>query len=78
VTAVSLAIEGRTLGKISTTGFELPSDLSASASSQQETIAKQERLRRFLDERDQRFSRDIELLWEEIDRIRPRSAHSER
>lgn len=78
VTAVALAVEGRTLGKISTTGFELPSDLSASARNQQETIARQERLRRFLDERDQRLSRDIDLLWEEIDRIRSRSAYSER
>jgi hypothetical protein len=78
VTAIALAIEGRTLGKISTTGFELPSDLSASARSQQETIARQERLRQFLDERDQRLSRDIDLLWKEIDRIRPRGAHSER
>jgi hypothetical protein len=78
VAAVALAIEGRTLGKISTTGFELPSDLSVSARSQQETIATQERLQQALDERDRRLTQDVDLLWEEIRRIHSKSAYSGR
>jgi hypothetical protein len=78
VTAVALAIEGRTLGKISTTGFELPSDLSASFMGQQEVIESYERLRQAIDQRDQRLMREIDHLWEEFQRIRPERRPSER
>jgi hypothetical protein len=70
IVAVVLAIEGRTVGKISTTGFELPSDLSASALEQQKAIESYERLRQEVNERDQRLMREVERLWDEVDRIR--------
>jgi len=78
VTAVALAIEGRTLGKISTTGFELPSDLSASFMDQQEIIESYEQVQRVIDRRDQRLMREIDHLWEEFQRIRPERRPSER
>ena len=70
IAAVVLAIEGRTVGKISTTGIELPSDLSASALEQQKAIESYERLRQEVNERDQRLMREVERLWDEVDRIR--------
>jgi hypothetical protein len=78
VAAVALAIEGRTLGKISTTGFELPSDLSTSAMDQQEVIESYERMQRIVDRRDQRLMREINHLWEEVQRVRPERRPSER
>ncbi len=69
VTAIALAFEGRTVGKISTTGIELPSDLSVSVVAQQELAEALERIQRDITRRDARLSRDIEYLWGKVARL---------
>lgn len=72
--ATLLAMQGRTIGKISTTGFDLPSDLSTSVTDQQVLIDAQKRIHFDLAKRDQRLSGEIDSLWEKLDR----SAHERR
>lgn len=69
VAAIALAIEGRTMGKVSTTGFELPSDLSSSVVHQQALIERQERMQQDLIERDARLSRQVDRLSDELKRL---------
>ena len=70
VATITLAIEGRTVGKISTGGIELPAELSSSASHQQTLIDMQERLQQDLIERDERFSRRVDRLADELERAK--------
>lgn len=70
VATITLAIEGRTVGKISTAGIELPAELSSSASHQQALIDMQERLQQDLVERDARFSRRVDRLIDELERAK--------
>lgn len=68
--AVALAFEGRTIGKISTSGIELPSDLVGPVSSQQEMAEELERLQQDLRDRDRRLYGYLKRVWDEFDRLR--------
>ena len=68
--AVALAFEGRTVGKITTTGFELPSELSSSVVGQQALIERQDQAEQALYEQDGRLSQEIERIWEKLERER--------
>jgi hypothetical protein len=69
VVAILLAIEGRTVGKISTTGLELPSEISASVKRQHALTRKDNQARVDLFERDKRLLGEIDSLWNELDRL---------
>jgi len=69
VTAIALAFEGRTRGKISTTGIELPGDISASVLAQQELTEELERMQRDITRGNGRLSRDVERLWGKVERL---------
>lgn len=69
VVAVFLSVEGKTVGKVTTTGFELPSELSGSVTMLQALIERQDRAERKFIERDRSTSQDIERIWEALDAI---------
>jgi hypothetical protein len=70
VVAIALSFEGRTVGKITTAGFELPSDLSSPMATLQALVDRQDQAEQKLIERDRRVSRDIERTWEMLERSR--------
>jgi hypothetical protein len=69
VATVSLAMEGRTLGKISTTGIELPGELSASVAAQQELAEELGRVQREVTAQGADLAEDVACLWEAVERI---------
>lgn len=73
ITAVALAFEGRTVGKISTSGVELPTDLSPPIVAQQELAETLERIQGNLIRDKQDFSTYIDLFCADVDVPRSRS-----
>lgn len=71
VAAVVLAIQGRTVGKVSTGGIELPAELSSSVFDQQAMIEWQEQIQQRLTERDERLSEQVSKLRADFDRVHP-------
>lgn len=69
-TATVLAMEGRTVGKISTSGIELPHDLSASVAAQQSLAEELEPIQAEIETSNECFSNEIEALWTEVRRLR--------
>jgi hypothetical protein len=69
VIAIVLAFEGKTLGKISTAGIELPGELSSSIISQQALIDRQERMQESFTEREKWLSREVDRLGSELARL---------
>lgn len=77
VIAIVLAFEGKTVGKISTTGIELPGELSSSIISQQELIDRQERMQESFVEREKWLSREVDRLGSELARLSSGRDHAE-
>jgi len=75
--AVVLAIEGRTLGKISTSGIELPHDLPATMAKQQEFTEALEAIQPGIAASEETLYREIEALWAEVSRLRGNIARKE-
>jgi len=70
VAAIALALEGRTVGKISTSGIELPHDLSAPVAAQQALAEALKAAEVAIESNNERFSSEIEALWREMIRLR--------
>ncbi len=68
IASIALAIEGRTIGKISASGIELPDELSSSVANQRTLIDWQEQMQERLIERERRLCRYVELLGDRIER----------
>ncbi len=63
-------LEGRTVGKISTSGIELPHDLSAPVAAQQALAEALKAAEVAIESNNERFSSEIEALWREMIRLR--------
>lgn len=77
-TAIALAFEGRTVGKITASGIELPSDLATPVMSQREIVDELEKVQRDIAQGDDVLSRHVDRLWGEIERLRTGSGGKRR
>jgi hypothetical protein len=70
VVAILLAMQGRTVGRVSTSGFDLPADMGqGSFATQYAVVEKVERAQVEGARRDEHLHEEIESLWGEFERL---------